>query len=306
MGMAQEQNRRGWTVPPAYPEYCRACRELAEQVGEQRILTLGETVLGKPILGFWFGSPCQPTLYVGGVHAQEWLTTLVLFRFGWELEEHSRVHGKLCGVDVCRALEGRGLLLVPALNLDGIDLVLSGLEGAGEWKEQVSRVSGGDLSSWQANIRGVDLNHNYNAGFALLREMEEEQGITGPAPRQYGGPYPHSEPETRCIVELCERLRPNKVVAFHSQGEEIFYRYGDHTPGKSRLMAEVLASSSGYRLSRQQGLASHGGMKDWFIREFSRPGFTVELGKGVNPLPLSQLDPIYRRVREMLMLGILL
>ena len=52
-------------------------------------------------------------------------------------------------------------------------------------------------------------------------------------------------------------------------------------------MAEVLASSSGYRLSRQQGLASHGGMKDWFIREFSRPGFTVELGKGVNPLPLS-------------------
>ena len=110
MGMAQEQNRRGWTVPPAYPEYCRACRELAEQVGEQRILTLGETVLGKPILGFWFGSPCQPTLYVGGVHAQEWLTTLVLFRFGWELEEHSRVHGKLCGVDVCRALEGRGLL----------------------------------------------------------------------------------------------------------------------------------------------------------------------------------------------------
>ncbi|SIF32539.1 Gamma-D-glutamyl-L-diamino acid endopeptidase 1 [Mycobacteroides abscessus subsp. abscessus] len=38
---------------------------------------------------------------------------------------------------------------------------------------------------------------------------------------------------------------------------------------------------------------SFAGYKDWFIKEFQRPGFTIELGKGINPLPLSQFDEIY-------------
>ena len=38
---------------------------------------------------------------------------------------------------------------------------------------------------------------------------------------------------------------------------------------------------------------SHAGYKDWFIQEFRKPGFTIELGLGVNPLPISQFDEIY-------------
>ena len=55
-------------------------------------------------------------------------------------------------------------------------------------------------------------------------------------------------------------------------------------------------------LEDPEGLASLGGFKDWFIGEFNRPGFTVELGKGQNPLPMSDLDDIYCRVEEMLTL----
>ena len=36
------------------------------------------------------------------------------------------------------------------------------------------------------------------------------------------------------------------------------------------------------------------GYKAWFISEFSKPGFTVEVGRGKNPLPLSQFAEIYR------------
>ena len=42
-----------------------------------------------------------------------------------------------------------------------------------------------------------------------------------------------------------------------------------------------------------QYIDSHAGYKDWFIQEFRKPGFTIELGVGVNPLPLSQFDEIY-------------
>ena len=71
-------------------------------------------------------------------------------------------------------------------------------------------------------------------------------------------------------------------------------------------MAQVLASSCGYSVSAPKGLASHGGFKDWFIDTLGRPGFTFEVGKGKNPLPVSDLEPIYAKLKEALVLSILM
>ena len=68
-------------------------------------------------------------------------------------------------------------------------------------------------------------------------------------------------------------------------------------------MANILASASGYTLDDPDGLASYGGFKDWFIDEFGRPAFTIELGYGENPLPVSDFEPVYSRVEEMLLLA---
>jgi len=67
-------------------------------------------------------------------------------------------------------------------------------------------------------------------------------------------------------------------------------------------MAEIMATSSGYALDVPTGIASGGGFKDWFISEFSRPGFTVEMGLGSNPLPIESAESIYKKLEEMLML----
>ena len=40
--------------------------------------------------------------------------------------------------------------------------------------------------------------------------------------------------------------------------------------------------------------SSFAGYKDWFIQNFRRPGYTIEVGSGTNPLPLSQFEEIYR------------
>lgn len=37
-----------------------------------------------------------------------------------------------------------------------------------------------------------------------------------------------------------------------------------------------------------------------------RPGFTIEIGRGKNPLPIEELEPIYARLLEMLLLTMLL
>ena len=44
--------------------------------------------------------------------------------------------------------------------------------------------------------------------------------------------------------------------------------------------------------------------KDWFIQEFRKPGFTIELGLGVNPLPISQFDEIYRESLGIFLAGL--
>ena len=91
-------------------------------------------------------------------------------------------------------------------------------------------------------------------------------------------------------------------MALHSQGEELFWRYGENTPKNSEMMAKILSDSCGYRLVDNQGLYSHGGFKDWFIEEFSSPGFTMEIGRGENPLPKENLYSIYNQIEEALLL----
>ena len=47
------------------------------------------------------------------------------------------------------------------------------------------------------------------------------------------------------------------------------------------------------------------GSKDWFIQQFERPGYTIEAGLGVKPLPISQFDRIYRDNLGILTMGAL-
>ena len=83
------------------------------------------------------------------------------------------------------------------------------------------------------------------------------------------------------------------ILAFHSQGSEIYYDFDGMTGERSREIAKKMAEESGYAVCIPTGTAAYGGCKDWFIKKFGRDGFTVEIGKGKNPLPLSMIDEVY-------------
>lgn len=266
----------------------------------------GKSVLGRSIWALKLGAGDEAVLYAGAFHGQEWLTSLVLLRFAERLCQALDNGGELAGIDCRKAFLGRGLVIVPCVNPDGVEIALTGAQAAGDLTDEVLRISGGDLSCWNANARGVDINHNFDAGWHIVRQLEHAAGIDGPAPRRYGGISPASEPETKAMVSLCERSDFRYVLALHSQGEEIYWKYADRVPTGAALMARVLAMASGYELKMPDRISSHGGFKDWFIEKYDRPGFTVEMGRGQNPLPLTDLDPIYDRLEEMLMLGVVM
>lgn len=269
-------------------------------------IEVGFSVLGRQLTALRIGEPDNMVLLAGAFHGQEWINSSLLLSFAEELCRELDSGGMICGMDCRRALLGRGVMILPCVNPDGIEIALYGTEGAGDLAAEVERISSGDFSEWNANARGVDLNHNYNAGWHIVRQLERASGIDGPSPRRYGGEAPESEPETQAMVRLCEKYSFRSVYAFHSQGEEIYWHYGEHTPPKAALMAKVLAASSGYTAAEPEGMASHGGFKDWFIKKYHRPGFTIETGKGKNPLPISQLEEIYSRLRELLMLAVVM
>ncbi len=265
---------------------------------------LGQSVLHRTIGALCLGEGDETVLIAAAFHAQEWMTAFVCLRLCESLCEAIAHRRPLLGWNVRRALCDRRVLFVPLVNPDGVEIALHGCDSAGVFGKTVDDLGGNIPRRWQANARGVDLNHNFNAGFEKLQAEERKKGIRGPSPRQWGGPFPESEPETQVLTSLCRRTPFRHVVALHSQGEEIYWQYGDKTPPASLLMAQVMASVSGYCAAHPTGLASHGGFKDWFIDTFSRPGFTIELGRGENPLPLSEFENIYRKAEEMLLISV--
>ena len=100
-----------------------------------------------------------------------------------------------------------------------------------------------------------------------------------------------------------EVVDPEIVIAFHSQGEVIYWQFGDYDIPGARELGEAFAQASGYALEDTPFESSFAGYKDWFIQHFRRPGYTIEVGQGENPLPISQFDSIYRDNLGILVLG---
>ena len=64
------------------------------------------------------------------------------------------------------------------------------------------------------------------------------------------------------------------ILTYHSQGEVIYWQFQNY--------------------------------KDWFIQNYNRPGYTIEVGLGTNPLPITQFRKIYEDNLGILVLGAIL
>ncbi len=289
-----------------YSVYENYINTLKSKYADLNVAVCGKSVLGKNIYSLVVGEGEKTIVYVGGTHGLEWLTASLLLEFCENLLFQSQIDGTMAGYDVNEILNNRRLIIIPELNPDGVEIALRGASACEKYKKENFEVCKGDFSGWSANARGVDINHNFNADWYSLRDFERASGINQPAPRRFGGFYPESEPETKAITRLCRNIPVDMLITFHSQGEEIYYEYGKNTPEKSYIIAQVLASVSEYTLVKNEGHAASGGLKDWFIEEFKRPAFTIEIGKGKNPLPVSELERIYEQLEKLLVLGLVL
>jgi len=260
---------------------------------------LTTTAFGRPIRTLVIGNGPRKVIYSAAHHANEWITTPVLLKCAEELAEAIQNGGEIFGTNARELAEKATIYMVPMVDPDGVDLVTGAIE-PGTLPYESARALADRYPAipfpdgWKANLLGVDLNLNYPAGWLQAREIKFTQGYTRPGPRDYVGRAPLDQRETRALAEYTRFLDPELVLAYHSQGQVIYWQFGDEEVPGARALGERFATLSGYELADTPYESSFAGYKDWFIQEFRRPGYTIEVGMGDNPLPLSQFDKIYR------------
>lgn len=270
---------------------------------EIRLSYIGNTILSRPIPQITIGDKDAEysVLYVSTHHALENICTSVLMKFIREYAMSYQKGERVCGINLHALYKMRKIYIIPMLNPDGVEYRLNGISEQNPLRERILKCSGADFSKWSANARGVDLNHNYNARFYEYKRLEKELEIHEGATK-YSGEAPESEPE---VSALCSFIRYNEselrgVLTLHSQGEEIYYKSQGMCPKKSEFLSKLIAKMTGYTLAEADGTASYGGLTDWLTLELDKPSFTIECGKGTNPLPIEQIGKIYLALRELL------
>lgn len=296
-------------VVPTNIDYCSVLvsycvRGIAARYPFVNIGEFGKSIMGKPLYYITAGSGPRRVLYNAEHHANEWITTPVLLRFMERLAKGYAFGGSVASVSAESILARCTVCAAPAVDPDAMDIVTGALTG-GAYYEAAEQIAAQFPAipfpeGWKANIRGVDLNLQYPAGWERARDVKFAQGFTGPAPRDYVGAFPLSAPESRAMHDFTLTFDPAATLSYHTQGNVIYWKYLDREPKGSRELAERLGELSGYAVEETPYASGFAGYKDWFIQDYDRPGYTIECGLGENPLPISDFEEIYARNEPML------
>lgn len=275
------------------------------------VQTVGNSVLGKSLYVIKLGNGPKKVFYNASFHANEWITSIVLMKF---IEDYCKAYvsnQNLYEYSVRNLFKTCSIYLMPMVNPDGVDLVNGNISISSFAYQQAKNIASSfpDISfpsGWKANIEGVDLNLQFPAGWEQAKKIKYAQGFTRPAPRDFVGFGPLTTPEALSIYNFTLAHNFRLVIAYHTQGKEIYWKFQHFNPSGSLAIGKLFAQSSGYTLAETPYNSSFAGYKDWFIQTYNRPGYTIEAGIGENPLPISQFDEIYKDNLGILVLGAIL
>lgn len=284
--------------PYTYSLLVKVIDDLLAKYPDLEVGTVGRSVMGKDIFFLRLGRGEHEVCYNASFHANENITTPVLLKFAEQMMANYVSGESVLGVYPRQLFEEFSLYLVPMVNPDGVDLVNKELV-SGDYYEQARRIASRypDIpfpDGWKANIDGVDLNLQFPAGWENAREIKYAQGYVSPAPRDFVGLAPLIAPESKAMYDFTVEHNFALILAYHTQGKVIYWKYLAYEPKGSYRIAQYFGQVSGYLVEVTPVASGYAGYKDWFIESYLRPGYTIEVGEGVNPLPMSQFSEIYR------------
>jgi len=165
------------------------------------IETIGTSVEGRAIEQYTFGSGERHLLFVGGIHGgYEWNSSLL----AWQSIDYFTFNPEEVPSDLT-------ISIIPSLNPDGLALVTG--TGGRFSKSDVSN-PGVRNAEARMNANGVDLNRNF--GCKWQPESTWRGNVVS------AGTSAFSEPEAMALKNLVETDRPDAVLFWHSQANNVY------------------------------------------------------------------------------------
>ncbi len=237
--VAAQQNAAGYDVYRSYSEPGGIADELrataAAHPAITKLVTIGRSVQGQPILALKVTNGAKAiadgkrpsVLYAGAQHAREWITPEMIRRL-----MHHYLDGYGTDAELTRIVNTTELWFLPVANPDGYDFTFS------------------DERLWRKNLRdnngdgtitpddGVDPNRN----FAVKWGWDNEGSSPSPDSETYRGTGPNSEPETKALARLFDRIGFEFFINYHSAAELLLYGIGWQvsTPSPDDVIYEAM------------------------------------------------------------------
>lgn len=272
----------------------------------------GYSALGKNLKYLKFGNGSKQVFYSASIHANEWITSVLIMKFIENLSTAYLNKSTIWGYPAQELFNNYSLYLVPMINPDGVDLVVGNTQKyLPDIYAQAKKLSTNYPSipfpnGWKANINGIDLNLQFPAEWETARINKYAQGYTKPGPRDFVGSRPLEASEALALYNFTLSKNFSLILAYHTQGEVIYWKFLNYLPPNSYEIGKHFSQVSGYLLESTPYSSGFAGYKDWFIQNYNRPGYTIEAGIGENPLPISQFQEIYNKNIGILILGMIL
>ncbi len=278
------------------------------------ILRFGYTADGRDLLDVVIGDPSaqKDVIIQYSMHAREYVNSLLAMKQIEELLKGMNNGTQYNGTAYSDILQGVRLHIIPMMNPDGVMIALYGFDAIGNetlrnalyecWQSDILLGKGDpDISAyyprWKANARCVDLNRNFDCGW------ETTIGTTQPSCSRYKGESAASEAETKALVALKDAINCVGQIAYHSEGEIVYWDYGSmgdlHVVDEQ--LADLVSGVTGY--TKESTISSNqetAGCSDYFILECGIPAITVETGVGECPIYIDQWDAIWNQNSQVL------
>ncbi len=252
---------------------------------------IGSSVEGRTLYALKVGNGSKEILMDASMHAREHMTTNVLLEMIDEYTYHYLKGTKFNSMNVKTILDRVSIWFVPMMNPDGVTLVQSKANASIATKKLNNGST--NYNRWKANIRGVDLNRNFDGGWA------KKTSTKAPSYKNYKGPKAFSEPESQALRSFVAKHKFKSYISYHSSGSILYYyNYQKSTALKRDLsVAKMINNVTGYRIMPPTGETGSGASTDWFIMNYKMPGITVEIAPyvGETVVPLKYWDSVWKK-----------
>ena len=255
---------------------------------------IGKSVEGRPIYAIRLGNGKKEVLFDASLHAREHMSTNVVLEMLDTYGFHYLNKTKYAGFNVRSTLDAVSIWFVPMMNPDGVTLVQSGAKAVKNGA-LATRINGSsNFARWKANVRGVDLNDNFDANWNKVKPSTKKPAFQG-----YGGPRAFSEPESVALRDFVRKHSFKTYISYHSSGQVVYWFQWQKGAQAARdiTLARRITSLTGYSIVPPMYLPGSGSSADWFIHEKKMPGLTIEISPyvGNRPIPLTYWDRIWKQ-----------